>query len=113
MAEPLVSLARINLALGLDLIGEAPNFTADIRSVDLLGKIEEATDLILDYITEKPEGGWTENTLPPRVRSAIIMAVGSLFDDTERGALVAALAGGNLNNPIVAAIYRLRKPTLS
>jgi len=37
----------------------------------------------------------------------------SLYDDSAKAAMLAGLAGGDLANPVVGLLYRLRDPTLA
>jgi hypothetical protein len=67
-----------------------------------------ASDLVLDYITEGDDA-WTAETVPSRVKSAILLVLGSLWrnrGDDEKAP-----------NPITEAVdnllYGLRDPSLA
>lgn len=112
----LVTVAQVNAALKLDLQGTAPEFEADERTPDVLLKIKQAEDIVLDFIQPKPAEPWTAEDVPGRVSAAIILAVSYLMDETEAGnEALAALAGGdpNAQSPIVGLLRRLRTPTLA
>jgi len=114
----LVTLKQVNDALRLDLQGTAPDYEDDERTPDVELKIQQAEDIVLDFIQPKPETPWTESTVPGRVTGAIIMAVKCLLDDTEESmAMLSGLAGtagaDNPKNPIAALLWRLRKPSLA
>lgn len=99
----LVTLEQVKSSLRVDFIDS---------DTDLALKIEQATDAVVDYI-KKPDHGWTVETVPGRVSAAIILVVKSLFDDSEKAELLSALAGGELKNPVVSLLYRLRDPALA
>ncbi len=112
----LVTLAQVNAGLRLDLQGEAPGFADDPRTPDVTLKIAQAEDIVLDFIQPKPDPAWTDETVPPRVTAAIILAVGYLLDDSEDAhEALAALSGHDLNSrsPIVGLLKRLRDPSLA
>lgn len=112
----LVTLAQVNGALKLDLVG-GPTFNTDERKSDIELKIKQAEDIVLDWITEIPDAPWTDATVPGRVSAAIIMVVGFLLDDESEAAQAAlsALADGTAStkNPVAALLWRLRTPTLA
>ena len=109
----LVTLEDVNLALKLDLVQSgSPLAFTDYRVPDIEKKMDEATDIVLDYITQADED-WTPETVPGRVSAAIKLVIGSLFDDSEKAEMLSGLAGGDLKNPVVALLYRLRDPSLA
>ncbi len=113
----LVTLAQVNSSLRLGLQGEAPDFTADERTPDVLLKINQAEDIVLDFIQPKPDPAWGASTVPARVTAAIIVAVRCLVDESdENTAILSGLAGGNVDpakNTIAALLWRLRDPSMS
>lgn len=116
----LVTVAQVNRALRLDLEGDlGDNPSADDGDTDRLedieAKIDEATDIVLDYLKmDAAYVEWTADTVPGRVGAAIIMVVDCLLDDTpEKQQMLAGLSGGDRNNPIVALLYRLRDPAMA
>lgn len=117
MTEPLITVAQAaaHLRLDLETDGGSPETIIDARLPDVQMKMAQATDAVLDYLkiesTSPPK--WTEETVPDRVRAAILLTLGSLYDDRDDGKLIAGLAGSDLSNPIVALLYRLRDPTLA
>jgi hypothetical protein len=113
----LVTIAQVNAALRLDLQGTAPDFSADERTADILLKIDQAEDIVLDFIQPKPDPAWDASTVPGRVTAAIILAVSCLLDDTEEKlAMLSGLSGMTGNdprNPIAALLWRLRDPSMA
>ncbi|MET3899677.1 hypothetical protein ABIB57_003639 [Devosia sp. UYZn731] len=111
-----VTVAQVNGALRLDLVGDAP-FADDERTADITLKIAQAENIVLDFVQPKPDPAWTADTVPGRVTAAVIMLVGYLLDDESEAAQAAlsGLAGGTLNakNPVAALLWRLRTPTLA
>jgi len=113
----LVTVAQVDNALRLDLAGDIGDASADddgdtARLDDIELKITQATDIVLDYITD-PDPYWDVDTVPGRVSAAIILVIKSLYDDSAKAAMLAGLAGGDLANPVVGLLYRLRDPTLA
>lgn len=108
----LVTLEDVNLALKLDLVqsGSPLEFT-DYRVPDIQQKMTEATDIVLDYIGQPR--GWTVDNVPGRVSAAIKLVIGSLLDDSAEADILTGLSGGDLNNPVVALLYRLRDPAIA
>jgi hypothetical protein len=53
------------------------------ESADLDAIAEEATDIVIGYI-KKPDHEWTTETVPARIRTAIIMVAKALYDDEEQ-----------------------------
>lgn len=117
MTEPLITVdeAASHLRIDLETDGASPATITDARLPDIEMKMAQATDIILDYLKIEPTSPpkWTEETVPDRVRAAILLTLSSLYDDRDDGKLIAGLAGGDLFNPIVALLYRLRDPTLA
>lgn len=121
MALSLVTVARVNVALRLDLDANVTgddSADADLAGLDdIEARIEEATDIVIDYLKMKPEDvEWTAETAPPRVQAAIILVIDCLLDDTpEKMQMLAGLHGAqlDLSNPIVALLYRLRDPAMA
>lgn len=112
----LVTVEQVNNALRLDLdLGDPPAGDGDAdRIADIESKIEQATDIVLDYLKMAPDDVWTIETVPPRVSAAIIIVVRCLLDDSEDSlAMLSGLSGADLSNPIVALLYRLRDPAIA
>ena len=73
----LVSVARIKDRLRIDF---------DTTDAELAQMAEEATDIVINYI-KKPDHGWTEETVPPLVRAAILIVVTALHEEDGKDAL--------------------------
>lgn len=67
--------------------------------------VSEATDIIIDYL-KKPDHGWTEETVPYRVKAAILLVTGSLYENREAGEEV-------LTSNVRDLIHRDRDPALA
>lgn len=117
MTEPLITIAQAagHLRLDLETDGGSPETIIDARLPDLEMKMSQATDAVLDYLKIEPTSPprWTVETVPDRVRAAIFLTLGSLYDDRDEGKMIAGLAGGDMTNPIVALLYRLRDPSMA
>jgi hypothetical protein len=101
----LVTLPQVNLALRLDLVD------GDERTPDIQLKIAQAEDAVIDYL-KKPDHGWTEGTVPPRVTAAIMIVIQSLLDDGA-AQMLSGIGTGDPKNPVVALLYRLRDPAIA
>lgn len=118
----LVSVQAVNAALRLDLDLDSDPYDAETdeasRLGDIVSKIEQASDIVLDYI-KRPAGSedWTDETAPKRVQAATIIVVRGLLDDSDDSmVMLSGLSGAepaNPKNPIVALLYRLRDPALA
>lgn len=110
-----VTVAQVNMALRLGLDIEAGAGTQ--RYDDIVMKIDQAQDIVLDYVTVAEKEDWTSDTLPDRVQAAIILTVRCLLDDSEESAAWLSGLGNGMNddvrNPIVALLRRLRDPALA
>lgn len=111
-----VTATQVNNALRLGL--DVDNIT-DPNVADLLLKISQAQAIALDYlkVPDPIEKGWTDANHPLNIDSAIILIIRSLLDDTEESAaFLGGLQGkaeGDVRNPIVALLWRLRDPALA
>lgn len=114
----LITIQQANDHLRLDLEGDGSSpesFDSDIRTAEVKLKMEQATDVVLDYLKVGQDSPplWDEDTVPPRVRAAILLVLTSLYDDKAAGEMLTGLAGNDLANPVVALLYRLRDPALA
>lgn len=117
----LVTVEQVNNALRLDLEDDVLDSSGDdadtSRLDDIVLKISQATDIVIDYLKLDPEYvEWTAETVPGRVSAAIIMVIDCLLDDSEqKAAWLAGLQGGSPDprNPIAALLHRLRDPALA
>lgn len=111
----LVTLEQVDRRLKLDLdmtLSGSPPVYVDERVADIQFAMEQATDIVIDYI-KKPDHEWTSADVPGGISAAIILVIAALFDDFQQAQLLAALSGNDLNNPVVALLYRYRDPALS
>lgn len=115
----LISVAMANDHLRLDLVGDGAspeNFDGDTRTAEVERKIAEATDAVLDYIkstVDRLEAPWTEETVPPRVRSAILIVLADLWENRGDAEVELAQADGNLPKAATSLLYRLRDPVIA
>ena len=77
----------------------------DDENTVVASMIEEATDIIINYI-KKPNHGWTIETVPGRIRSAIYLVFGALYEG--RTALDEILT-----DTVKALVHRDRDPALA
>lgn len=114
----LVSAAAVNKALRLGIDVQAA--TGD-RYDDLVMKITQAEDIVLDFVTVTEKEDWDvdDGNVPPRVEAAVVLAVRALLDDSPDGSSAAWLSGlagtepVSITNPIAALLWRLRDPSLA
>lgn len=106
----LVTVDTADFALRLDLVRTgSPATITDERLPDVQMKIDQASDIIIDYLKiEAPD--WTPETVPPRVQSAVLILCSALFENRE-GQEIAGLfeIGGTIFNLLV----RMRDPALA
>lgn len=79
-----------------------PDDTPDL--IDIARKMDEASDIVLDWVTDDDKSYWTEDTAPGRVKAAVKLVLGALYD-------------GEPDDPLSPAVKnilrRLRRPTLA
>ena len=67
--------------------------------------IDEASDIVLDYVTHEDKNGWDEVSAPFLIQAAVKLVLQSLYDDG---------AQGNPLSPAVKDILRrYRQPSLA
>ena len=69
---------------------------------DLLWRLEQATEIVIDYI-KQPEHEWTPETVPGPVSAAIILVTRSLFDGEDEP----------ISDAVRALLHRFRDPALA
>ncbi|MNU34504.1 Phage gp6-like head-tail connector protein [compost metagenome] len=67
--------------------------------------LEEATDIVVGYI-KKPDHEWSATTVPFRIKSAILLVTGSLYENRDAGEAV-------LTESVRALLHRDRDPALA
>ena len=76
---------------------------ADVAT-DVADKAEEATDIVIDYI-KQPDHEWTTETVPWRVKAAILLVLGAIFHDRE--------GGDPISDAVKSLLHRMRDPALA
>jgi len=66
--------------------------TFNSQDARITGLIGEAQDIVIGYI-EKPDHGWTDETAPGRIKSAIILVVARLYANDDQPVLTDAVKG--------------------
>lgn len=100
MTIPLVTLQQAK-----DQV-EASGFTDDDSRILL--RVEEASDIILGYL-KLSTCPWTDRTVPPRIRSAVLLVLSWLY--TNRGDDSAA--GSPISQAVIDLLFRDRDPALA
>ncbi|GJD41313.1 head-tail connector protein [Methylobacterium bullatum] len=77
----------------------------DDRDEDIQAKAEEATDIVVDYL-KRPDHGWTFETVPGRVRAAILLTLGVIYEDREGQV-------DPLSDAVRSLLHRMRDPALA
>lgn len=103
-----MQVANLHLRLGMD-VGSSP--VDDERYDDLVAKVEQASDLVLDYL-KKANGdspGWDETSTPKLVQAAVCLILYDLWNN--RG-------GGDgdyfkVDGPVYRCLARYRDPALA
>jgi len=81
----------------------------DDQNADLQMKIEQASDIVVDYL-KKPDHGWTETTVPKSVQAAILLVLTALWDDRNGD------GGGDYlgpDGPVARLLARFRDPAIA
>lgn len=94
----LVTLEEAKSRLRLDFHDE------DEDTVEML---EQATDIVIGYI-KRPDHGWTDETVPDRIKAAILVVVARMEKDRE-----GQLEGGIINETVRSLLIRDRDPALA
>lgn len=79
------------------------DFDDEDEAVDSM--LEEATDIVIGYI-KKPGHAWTEATVPFRIKSAIFLVFGALFEGRTGEDEI-------LTEPVRSLLHRDRDPALA
>lgn len=74
---------------------------------DVQAMIEQASDIVTNYL-KRPDHGWTEASVPDRIKSAILLVIGRLYLDRE-----GQLEGGILSETVKALVHRDRDPAIA
>lgn len=75
----------------------------DDQDADINSKRLAASAIVIDYI-KRPLHGWTEETAPPLIKSAVLIMLGELFANRE---------AADLPPGAKAILYRQRDPALA
>ncbi|GLQ36744.1 hypothetical protein GCM10007908_03640 [Rhizobium albus] len=73
----LVTLQELSLHLNLDLDAMGSGSPEEDKAQQVG---EQASDIVVDYL-KSTNSGWTEETTPRPVKSAILIIAGALYDD--------------------------------
>jgi hypothetical protein len=57
--------------------------TATDDDVDIYRKMDQASAIVVDYVTDEDKAVWTDLTVPPEVKAAVLLVLGELFDTRE------------------------------
>lgn len=79
---------------------------------DLETMIEQASDIILNYIN-KSDPAWNDQTAPPLIQAAVLLQVGFMWANRGDADPLFAPADGYLDRRITSILYRYRKPVLA
>ncbi len=73
------------------------------HDTDITMKMGQASDIIIDYI-KTPDHGWTDSTAPNLIKAAILLVLGTLFDERE---------GAGIPDGVKDILWRYRDPALA
>lgn len=79
------------------------DFSDDDTLIEAL--LEEATDIVVGYI-KNPDHGWDAQTVPGRIKAAILLVTGSLYENRDA-------TGEVLTEGVRALLHRDRDPSLA
>jgi hypothetical protein len=81
----------------------------DDQNADLQMKMEQASDIIVDYL-KKPDHGWNTETVPKTVQAAILLVLTALFDDRDGSGEGDYITP---NGPVARLLARHRDPAIA
>lgn len=76
----------------------------DEDALDVALKAEEASEIVLDYVTHEDKADWSEDTAPGVIKAAVKLVLTGLYDDR---------AGDPLSPAVKNVLRRYRDPTLA
>lgn len=100
----LVTLAAAKAHLRRDADDTASN-------EDISQKLAAATEIVVAYCDPRSPP-WTDETVPARVKSAILLVLGNLFGDRGDG-VGSSAAAGPITDRVEDLLYGLRTPVLA
>lgn len=71
---------------------------------DIILKVAEASDIVLDYVTDAERSYWTDATAPPLIKAATKLVLTTLYDERAADPLTPAVKN---------VLRRYRDPTLA
>ncbi len=89
---------------------------------DITRKIEQASEIVLDYIkrrgprpttAEPTPPDWDTDTVPPGIAAAVELMLEELYDDRAAGDASNEVAMGYLPVKVTAILHRYRDPALA
>lgn len=78
---------------------------ADDEDTAIASMLGEASDIVIDYI-KRPAHGWTTDTLPGPIKSAILLVFGGLYEGRGPDAEL-------LTDTVKALVHRFRDPAIA
>lgn len=119
MAAELITEAEAIGHLRIDLVtdGDSPATIIDEDYPVLQQKMAQAEDIILDYLKisqgsdDVYDHGWDDETVPPRIKAAILLVLSALWDDREgKGDMGDYLKD---DGPVANLLRRSRDPAIA
>jgi len=97
--------------VSLDLVKQVLRVDTDDDDAILDVHIETVTEAVLRFLRRRSDDDeWNEATVPRAVRGAILLGVGSLYDE-DAAELISGLSNADPKNPLVALLCMQRRPT--
>lgn len=115
----LITLEQANDHLRLDLVGDGnspDDYSGDPRAAEVGRKIDEATDIVLNYIDsyiQRESPTWDASTVPPGIRAAILLVLGWIWEHRGDDETDQAQADGYLTKPVTSLLHRYRDPAMA
>lgn len=86
----------------------------DDRLPNIENGLNEAQSIVADYLKDRWDEDWTAETVPPSIKSSILIVANALLDGGDRGnAILAGLSENEKTNPVVGMLMRYRDPALA
>lgn len=77
------------------------------EDLELEAMIEEASDIVVSFL-KKDDHGWTPDTVPGQIKSAVLIVLGRLYAARE-----GEIEGGIINDTVRNLLWRDRDPALA
>lgn len=94
----------------LEAAKEHLRIDADDQNDEVTDRINDASDIVIDYL-KRPDHGWTDETVPGQVRASVLLVLGALW--VNRDGVGDAVDLDPISPAVVSLLRRMRDPALA